>query len=109
MRGIAPRLRASRPAVATLGAAALAAAFLWGCNLFSPMAADGNGDLNYRGLILKGSQAINDGDYAAAEDYFERALKLNHRGSEAYLFHAKALASRYKIDYNTLNRKTGQP
>jgi hypothetical protein len=101
-----PRLRAWRKAIAMVSAAALAgAALLAGCNVFSPFAADGGGDLTYQGLLLKGNQAINDGDYAAAADWFARAKLLNHRGSEAYLFQSKALASQYGIDYTTLNRE----
>jgi hypothetical protein len=83
--------------------AGLGAWLLSGCNLFSPLASDSTSDLTYRGLLLKGNEAINNGDYAEAEGFFYRALKLNYRGSEAYLFHSKALASEYKIDYNTLN------
>lgn len=83
--------------------AGTAAAWLAGCNLFSPLASDGSGELSYRGLILKGSQAINDGDYAAAEHWFALAKQADYRGSEAYLFHSKALAGLYKIDYGTLN------
>jgi hypothetical protein len=99
-----PRLRAWRNAIASLSALALAgAAVLAGCNVFSPFASDAGGELTYRGLLLKGNQAINDGDYAAAADWFERAKLLNYRGSEAYLFQAKALASLYGIDYTTLN------
>ncbi|HKP94966.1 MAG TPA: hypothetical protein VJ385_04335 [Fibrobacteria bacterium] len=83
-----------------------AAAGLWlftACNVFTPIAADGEGDLTYRGLILKGNAAINDGEYASAVDYFAQAKAMNPRGSEAYLFHSKALVSLYGIDYNTLN------
>jgi hypothetical protein len=101
-----PRLRAWRNAIAVLSAIALAGtALLAGCNVFSPFASDEGGELTYRGLLLRGSQAINDGDYAAAADWFERAKRLNFRGSEAYLFHSKALASQYGIDYTTLNEE----
>lgn len=105
---MSPLLRGSRPAAAWAGLAAAALVGAWllsGCNLFSPLAADSTGDLTYRGLLLKGNAAINDGDYATAEGYFARAMRLNPRGSEAYLFHAKALASRYRIDYSTLNKE----
>jgi hypothetical protein len=103
--GNVPRLRGWRPALGALGALALAAAaLLAGCNLLSPFAPDGD-ELSYRGLLLKGNQAINDGDYAAAADWFERAMRRNFRGSEAYLFHAKALAALYRIDYTTLNNE----
>jgi hypothetical protein len=83
------------------------AASLWlsGCNLFSPLAADADKDLTYRGLILKGSAAINDGDYVEAESYFARAKRMNPKGAEGYLYHSKALVSLYKIDYNTLNNE----
>jgi hypothetical protein len=101
-----PRLRAWRKAIAALSTLAVAgAALLAGCNVFSPFASDEGGELTYRGLLLKGNQAINDGDYAAAADWFERARQLNYRGSEAYLFHAKALAALYGIDYTTLNNE----
>lgn len=82
---------------------ALALWVLSGCNLFAPLAADDSGDLNYRGLILKGSEAINDRDYAGAAGYFKRAMALNPRGSEAYLFHSKAIISQYGVDYSELN------
>lgn len=76
---------------------------LWGCNLYAPLAADESGDLSYRGLILRGNEAINDRRYAVAVDYFDRARKMNPRGSEAYLYHSKAIISLYNIDYNELN------
>lgn len=98
---MSPLLRGSRPAAAFL----LGAALLAGCNLFAPLASDSAGDLTYRGLILKGNEAINAGRYATAEGYFAQAMRMNPRGSEAYLFHSKALASRYGIDYNTLNKE----
>lgn len=99
-----PRLRAWRKAIAALSALALAgAALLAGCNVFSPFASDGGGELTYRGLLLKGNEAINHGDYAEAAGWFARARLLNYRGSEAYLFEAKALASLFGIDYSTLN------
>src|SRR5690606_78013 len=75
---------------------------LSGCNLFSSLADDGE-DLSYRGLILKGNQAVNHGKFAAAEDYFHRAMRQNHRGSEAYLYHPKASMRLYGISYNTLH------
>jgi len=75
---------------------------LSGCNLFSSLADDGE-DLSYRGLILKGNQAVNHGKFAAAEDYFHRVMRKNHRGAEAYLYHSKALMSLYGISYKTLN------
>lgn len=96
------------------GAAALGAGLfalgLWlsGCdafNVFSPMAADGKGELSYRGLILKGDEAINDGDYTAAESWFTEAKKVNPQGSEAFLFHAKAIMNAYSLDYNNLNHE----
>lgn len=100
-----PRIKAWRnaiAAIAAISAGALAGSVLLaGCNVFSPFASDD--ELSYRGLILKGSQAINEGRYAEAADWFERAKILNYRGSEAYLFHSKALASQYGIDYSTLN------
>ncbi|MEO6098481.1 MAG: hypothetical protein ABIW76_23540 [Fibrobacteria bacterium] len=84
-----------------------AAAGLWlsGCNVFSPLAADADRDLNYRGLILKGNAAINDEQYADALYYFTRAKEMNPKGAEAYLYQSKALVSLYKIDYNTLNNE----
>lgn len=89
--------------------AALAAAgglgLMIGCNVFTPLAADSQKDLNYRGLILKGNQAINDQDYDAAESYFADAMAMNPRGSEAYLYRSKALMNKYKIDYNSLNKE----
>lgn len=89
---------------AALSTVALAlGVLLAGCNLFSPLASDARGDLTYEGLLLKGDKAINDGDYPAAEGWFARAMQLNYRGSEAYLFDSKALAAEYKIDYTTLN------
>ncbi len=102
-----PRIGALRPrfiAACALGALS-GAAMLWlsGCNVFSPLAADSDKDLTYRGLILKGSEAINNADYVQAEIYFARAKEINPKGSEAYLYHSKALVSVYKIDYNTLN------
>ncbi len=79
---------------------------LWlfnGCNVFSPLAADSQKDLTYQGLILRGNDAINNKDYAAAESYFADAMLMNHKGSEAFLYRSKALMSKHKIDYNTLN------
>ena len=76
---------------------------LAGCNVFSPLAADGDGDLTYRGLLLKGNAAVNDARFADAVGFFARAKALNPRGSEAYLNHSKALVGQYKIDYNSLN------
>jgi hypothetical protein len=73
------------------------------CNVFSPLAADNDSDLTYRGLLLKGNAAVNDKHYAEAERYYAEAMAMNPKGSEAYLFHSKALVSLYKIDYNTLN------
>jgi tetratricopeptide (TPR) repeat protein len=104
-----PRIGALRPPLvftAVIGIVSAAAA-LWlsGCNLFSPLAADADKDLTYRGLLLKGNAAINDGDYAEALDYFTRAKEMNPRGSEGYLFQSKALVSLYKIDYDTLNKE----
>ncbi|MEO7427384.1 MAG: hypothetical protein ABI036_19510, partial [Fibrobacteria bacterium] len=86
-----------------LVAAAMGICLLAACNLFSPFAGDDEKELSYRGLILKGNKAINDEEYASAEAYFARAKEIDPRGSEAYLFHSKALVSLYKIDYNTLN------
>ena len=74
-----------------------------GCNLFSFMADDNTGDLNYHGLILKGNQAINKGQYANAVSYFNQAQRVNIKGSEAFLYHAKATISLYNLDYNILN------
>ncbi len=106
MRGL-PRIGALRRAVSWPGllTAASGLCLLAACNVFSPIAADSEKDLTYRGLILKGNQAINNEEYAAAEEDFSRAMALNPRGSEAYLFHSKALVSLYKIDYNTLNNE----
>jgi hypothetical protein len=107
MRGFAPRFGAMRRAIPVLGMlmAASGLGLLAGCNVFSPMAADDQKDLSYRGLILKGNRAVNDQEYADAEAYFAQAMALNPRGSEGYLFHSKALVSLYKIDYNTLNQE----
>src|SRR5689334_14519077 len=107
MRGMTPRIGALRPpliATAVIGVVS-AAASLWlsGCNLFSPLAADADKDLTYRGLLLKGNAAINDENYAEALDYFTRAKAMNPKGAEGYLYQSKALVSLYKIDYNTLN------
>jgi hypothetical protein len=74
-----------------------------GCNLFAPVASDKTGDLDYQGLILRGSEAVNDGDYAEAVELFERAKRKNPKGSEAYLFHSKAIMALYKLDYAGLN------
>ncbi len=76
-----------------------------GCNLFQPLAADGKNDLTYRGLILKGNEAINNGDYVAADAYFTQAISINVHGSEAYLYQSKALMNEYKIDYKSLNKE----
>lgn len=76
---------------------------LSGCNVFTPLASDSGDDLSYRGLILKGNEAINDKNYPKAADYFKRAMVSNPRGSEAYLYHSKALINQYGIDYNSLN------
>lgn len=83
--------------------ALLGALILAGCNLLAPLATDHTDDLDYDGLIVRGSQAINDGDYAEAVSLFARAKLKNHRGSEAYLFHAKAIMALYSLDYQTLN------
>jgi hypothetical protein len=104
-----PRIRALRSrftaltAVAAAGLLTASAVWLSGCNLFQPLAADADKDLTYRGLILKGNEAINNEEFAQAEAYFARAKAMNPKGSEAYLFHSKALVSLYKIDYNSLN------
>jgi hypothetical protein len=85
-----------------------AAGILWGlsgCNAFSSIAADDGDELTYRGLVIKGNESINSRDYASARGYYERAMAMNPRGSEAYLFHAKAMVGLYGIDYNTLNRE----
>ena len=101
--------RASRPASPATAwllpglAALICFGALSGCNVFSPLAADQQGDLSYRGLILRGNKAINRGEYEAAESYFMQAKALNPRGSEAYLFHSKALMSRYGLDFHRLN------
>ncbi|MDQ3003070.1 MAG: hypothetical protein M3Y08_17635 [Fibrobacterota bacterium] len=102
-----PQIGTLRPAIPSLGLLAGALGFwlLSACNVFSPLAADGEKDLTYRGLLLKGNQAINNSDYTAAENYYAMAKKINPRGSEAYLFHSKALASMYRIDYGTLNKE----
>lgn len=105
MRGLLPRIMAFRRTVPLIGLLS-AAGGVWllsACNLFSPLAADSEKDLTYRGLILKGNAAINNEEYADAVGFYERAKEMNPRGSEAYLFHSKALVSLYKIDYNTLN------
>ncbi len=84
----------------------VAASSVWlltSCNIFSPLAADSQKDLNYHGLILRGNQAINDKDFTAAESYFSDAMAMNPKGSEAYLYRSKALVNKYKIDYNSLN------
>ena len=78
---------------------------LAGCNLFSPLASDDADNLTYRGLILKGSQAINDKDYTSAQGYFVAAMALNPKGAEAFLFSSKALMNKYRIDYNSLNKE----
>lgn len=88
------------------GAGALSlAVLLAGCNVFSPLAADGDKDLTYRGLLLKGNAAINDSRFEEAVAYFARAKAMNPKGSEAYLNHSKALVGQYKIDYNSLNEE----
>jgi hypothetical protein len=103
---LAGRSEAVRAAwIVAAAGAAFAISALSGCNMFSPMAADEGKDLTYRGLVIKGNEAINVRDYAAARGYYERAMAMNPRGSEAYLFHAKAMVNLYGIDYNTLNRE----
>lgn len=77
-------------------------AFLAGCNLFSPLATDKTRDLDYSGLIEKGSQAINDGDYAEAVEIFALAKRKFPKGSEAHLFHAKSIMALYGLDYGKL-------
>ena len=90
-------------AAGALSMTMLLAILLAGCNVFSPLAADGDKDLTYRGLLLKGNAAINDSRFAEAADYFARAKAKNPKGSEAYLNHSKALVGMYNIDYNSLN------
>lgn len=101
----APKSAARAVLAAWILGSALGFSMLSGCNVFSPLAADRGSDLSYRGLIIKGSEAINQRDYASAVEYFERAKAMNPRGSEAYLFHAKALVFLYGIDYNSLNQE----
>jgi hypothetical protein len=106
IRALRRRLSAYHASGATLTVAGLCAAgALWlaGCNVFSPLASDDDKDLTYRGLILKGNAAINDSRFEEAAAYFARAKTMNPKGSEAYLYHSKALVGLYKIDYNTLN------
>lgn len=96
------------PGAARAACILAAAGALWalsGCNLFTTFAEDDGDDLTYRGLVIRGNEAINGRDYEAARTYYERAMALNPRGSEAYLFHAKAMVNLYGIDYNTLNRE----
>ncbi len=81
----------------------LAALLLWGCNLFSPLARDKTGDLDYDGLLARGSEAINHGDFAQAVNLFARAKAKNPSGSEAHLYHAQAIMSLYGHDYAKLN------
>jgi hypothetical protein len=85
------------------GGFAAAMAALIGCNLFAPIASDHTGDLDYEGLVLRGNQAINDGDYARAVEMYSKAKAKNPKGSEAFLFHAKAIMALYRLDYRTLN------
>ncbi len=102
-----PAIVSRRPSAHCLAmlAAACGLGLMSGCNVFTPLAADSQKDLNYRGLILKGNQAINDQDYDAAESYFADAMAMNPRGSEAYLYRSKALMNKYQIDYNSLNKE----
>lgn len=86
-----------------LGLVGLFAAVLNGCNLFAPIASDKTSDLDYQGLILRGNEAVNDGDYAEAVEIFARAKRKNPKGSEAYLFHSKAIMALYGLDYEGLN------
>jgi hypothetical protein len=97
------KLHSRGAAAALLTSLFLLGLWLSGCNLFSPLAADNRDELTYRGLILKGNEAINDGDFDAAEAYFSQAMQINPEGSEAYLFHAKSMMDKYRMDYNHLN------
>jgi hypothetical protein len=81
----------------------VAGVLLWGCNLFAPLASDNTSDLDYDGLVLRGSEAVNDSDFATALRLFEKAKAKYPAGSEAHLFHAKAIMALYKLDYNRLN------
>jgi hypothetical protein len=99
------KLHSRGAAAAILGSLFLVGLWFSGCNLFSPLAADNRGDLTYRGLILKGNDAINAADYVGAESYFSQAMAINPAGSEGYLFHAKALMNLHKMDYNNLNNE----
>ncbi len=72
------------------------------CNIYEPFYAKRDSQMDYRGLLIKGNNALNRGDYVTAEDYYLQAQKKNPQGSEAYLFYAQAIVARYHLDFNQL-------
>ncbi len=86
-----------------MGMAFGAAMALWGCNLFAPLASDGINDASYQVLLSKGNESVNRGDYDRAREYFQRAKEKYPQGTEAFLFHAKAIMAQYGHDYTTFN------
>ncbi len=74
---------------------------LAGCNVLEPVRI-GNSGQDYRSLLLLGNNSLNSGNYAQARDYYARAMDRNPTGSEAYLFHAQAVAALYHVEYSQL-------
>ncbi len=86
-----------------LAAVGLAAfAIFAGCNVFEPFASKSDGALDYTGLVIRGNDALDAGNYAQAESLFAAAQQKNPAGSEAYLFHAQAIVAEYHLDFNRL-------
>lgn len=74
---------------------------LAGCNVLEPFLLRDSGD-DYKSLLIRGNNSLNDGNYAQARDYYEQAMSKDPKGSEAYLFHAQAVVSLYSINYSRL-------
>ncbi len=96
-----------------MGLAFAASLVLWGCNLFSPLTSDNSKDASYEILLEEGKQAVNKGDYSRAREFFQRAKAKYPAGSEAHLFHAKAIMADYGHDFTSFNnefnsKKAGQ-
>ncbi len=86
-----------------IAAAGFSAAWmLGGCNVFEPFASKRTSSLDYRGLLIRGNDALNHGRYVEAESLFIRAQRKYPKGSEAYLFHAQAIVAEYQLDFNKL-------
>jgi hypothetical protein len=68
--------------------------FLANCNIFSIF----NISAGYDNLVAQGDAAYEDGDYQAAMDKYEAAIKANGRGSKARVGYVNALTRLHFVD-----------